>query len=192
MGTRSWALRRQRARESAYPSARAHPPAGPPSAAQERRESATEERQRQSAARCAADPAPAARTGWHPIWPRPAGLFRLGCGGSQIVTVLFISRPGPGHLLRSGAFSLPKPLRRSSAHVSAMSGAVAVAASSRHCRMQPTADRTIAAFVCSFVFVFVFVCLCCCCYCYYYYCYCCCYCCLCTALTTSACMSTTT
>ena len=50
--------------------------------------------------------------------------------------------PRPWHssvLVRNGAFSLPGPLRRSSAHVSAMSGAVAVAASSRHCRMQTAA-----------------------------------------------------
>ena len=45
--------------------------------------------------------------GRHPVRPRPAGLFfkaeelRLGCGGSRIVAVKFISHPGPGNRLSS-------------------------------------------------------------------------------------------
>ena len=51
-------------------------------------------------------------------------------------------RPWPSSgAVRCGATSRPGPSRRSSAHVLAMSGAVARAASARRCRMQPTAAR---------------------------------------------------
>ena len=75
--------------------------------------------------------------GRHPVRPRPAGLFvveaeelRLGCGGvpdrRRVVQLVPTPRPWQSSVLvRSGSFSLPGPLRRSSAHVSAMSGAVA-------------------------------------------------------------------
>ena len=92
--------------------------------------------------------------GSDPVRPRPAGLFfkeaeelRLGCGGGPGSWPCSSSRAPtlrPWHssvLVRSGAYSLPGPLRRSSAHVSVMSGAVARAAAARRCRMQPTAAR---------------------------------------------------
>ena len=77
----------------------------------------------------------------HPVRPRPAGLSvveaeepRLGCGGrgggSGPSPCSSTRAPTPPHwqssvLVRSGAYSLPGPLRRSSAYVSAVSGAVA-------------------------------------------------------------------
>ena len=76
--------------------------------------------------------------GRQPVRPRPAGLFiveaeelQLGCGvvpDRGRVVHLAPPLPGNGILLtplRYGAHSLPRPLRRSSAHVAAMSGAVA-------------------------------------------------------------------
>ena len=115
---------------------RATPPAGRPSAAQERREPGTPARHRRTGPRCAADPCPAAwppragqaarrwalRTGWR----APAGVW--GDPGSWPWSSTRAPTPRPWQssvLLRSGVYSLPGPLRRSSAHVSAMSGAVA-------------------------------------------------------------------
>ena len=108
----------------------------PPSAAQDHRESEAKGQDRRSAARCAAVPAPRSRHGRQPVWPRSAGLFfkaeelRLGCGGPGSSPCSSTRAPTPrpwqsSVLVRSGAFFLPWPLRRSSAHVSAMSGAVA-------------------------------------------------------------------
>ena len=94
---------------------------------------------RRSAARCAAVPAPAVQTRQTAgLAARSAGLFfkaeelRLGCGEGvpdrRRVVQLAPPHPRPWQssvFVRRGAFSLPRPLRRSSAHVSAMSGAVA-------------------------------------------------------------------
>ena len=73
-----------------------------------------------------------------PLRPRPAGLFfaeaeelRLGCGGGPGSWPCSSSRaptPRPWHssvLVRSGPYSLPGSLRRSSAHAATRSGAVA-------------------------------------------------------------------
>ena len=75
--------------------------------------------------------------GRHPVRPRPAGLKSSGwdgwpCSSSRAPT------PWPWHSsvpVRNGAYSLPGPSRRSSAHVSAMSRAVApFSASLRSCK----------------------------------------------------------
>ena len=111
--------------------------------AQEHRASARAQR-RWSAARCAAEPAPADQTRrTHGlVWshrrqaPRPRPWQSTGClpsgewgsSGSSPCSSTRSSTPRPwpsSVLLRSGAYSLPGPLRRSSAHVLGMSGAVA-------------------------------------------------------------------
>ena len=75
--------------------------------------------------------------GRKPVRPRPAGLFFVGAERAPTGVwevpdrgrVVHLAPPHPGWhssvLVRNGAYSLPGPLRRSSAHVPAMSGTVA-------------------------------------------------------------------
>ena len=77
-----------------------------------------------------------ASNNWTNAWEEGASVAMARCTCPRAPP----PRPWPSSgAVRCGATSRPGPSRRSSAHVSAMSGAVARAAAARRCRMQPKA-----------------------------------------------------